>query len=87
MVALNQVLGMFVYYTKWIIYFSGYAQPLIRVNHFSVESEHFEATIHQYCIAMHCLHSSKPYVIECDTSDVDILATLNQSGQPVAFMS
>ena len=28
-----------------------------------------------------------PFVVECDSSDVAISATLNQSGRPVAFMS
>ena len=28
-----------------------------------------------------------PFVVECDTSDVAILAMLNQGGHPVAFMS
>ena len=28
-----------------------------------------------------------PFVVECDSSDVAISATLNQGGRPVAFMS
>ena len=28
-----------------------------------------------------------PFIVECDASDVAVLATLNQGGRPVAFMS
>ena len=29
----------------------------------------------------------RPFVVECDASDVAISATLNQAGRPVVFMS
>lgn len=36
--------------------------------------------------AFHCPDNSKSYMIECDASEVVILASLNQFGSPVAFM-
>ena len=38
-------------------------------------------------VALHCPDNTKPYMIEYDASNVAVLATLNQLGKPVAFMS
>ena len=37
--------------------------------------------------ALQSIDKNMPFVVECDTSNVAISATLNQGGRPVAFMS
>lgn len=67
----------------WIPCFKKHAQPLIKVNSFPLDARACEAfnTLKQLLMdaTLHGTDSSKPYVIECDASDVALSALLNQS--------
>ena len=89
--SLIRTLGMFAYYAKWIPRFSDRIRPLNKAKQFPLDTRACEAfhDLKQLLVkaALHCPDNTKPYVIECDASDVAISATLNQFGRPVAFMS
>ena len=36
---------------------------------------------------MQCINDEEPFTVECDASDLAIMATLNQNGRSIAFMS
>ena len=79
---------MFAYYAKWTPQFSDCIQLLIK---FPLDAKACEAfnNLKQLLMkaALHCPDYIKPYVIECDESDVVVSATLNQLGRRVAFIS
>ena len=87
--ALRRVSGMFPSYARWIDSFATKVRPLAEAKTFpltgralatfvSLKSEMHES-------ALQSIDESLPFVVECDTSDVAISATLNQGGR--AFMS
>ena len=89
--SLRRVLGMFAYYAKWIPNFSDKIQPLQNVESFPLTPQAhkvFGELKKELLKAMlYSIDENKPFVVECDASDVAISATLNQDGRPVAFMS
>ena len=90
---LKRVLGMFAYYAKWINRFADKIRPLAETKIFPVSKD--TKALHAFELlkqelentALHSIDESKPFVVECDASDIAISATLNQGGRPVAFMS
>ena len=83
---------MFVYDAKWIPQFSGCIQPLIKTKQFLLDAKACAAFYHLKQLLMnpaqHCPDNTKPYMIDCDASDVAVSATLKQLGRPaVAFIS
>lgn len=89
--ALKRVLGMFAYYAKWIPRFSDRVRNLNSATDFPLCKDAVEAFADlKNCLLNAVLYSpdfSKPFVVECDASDIAVSATLNQDGRPVAFMS
>ena len=86
----ERVLGMFVYYSKWIPRFADKALPL-RSSSFPLETSAcnaFESLKRQLEKAtLLAIDEARPLVVECDASEFAISATLNQRGRPVAFLS
>ncbi|XP_041360605.1 uncharacterized protein LOC121376884 [Gigantopelta aegis] len=82
---------MFAYYAKWIPNFSDKIQPLVSANAFPLSKTALEAfdllKKELEGAALQSIDESRPFVVECDASEVAISATLNQGGRPVAFMS
>lgn len=89
--ALQRVLGMLAYYSKWIPKFSEKIKPLAVAQTFPLNSEAcsaFENLKEELMGAsIQSIDETMPFVVECDASDVAVSATLNQGGRPVAFMS
>ena len=89
--SLKQVLGLFANYAKWIHQFSDKIQCLKKatsfpLNHYElVNFENIKKEIAQ--ATLKSIDESVLFVVECNTSEVAISATLNQGGLPVAFMS
>ena len=89
--ALQRVLGLFSYYSKWIKNFSDKVRPLVKSQSFPI-SEEAEAAFHQLKHAIvssvvTSIDESLPFEVETDASDNAIAATLSQAGRPVAFFS
>ena len=88
---LQRVLGMFAYYAKWIDCFADKIRRLADVKSFPLSKEALQAFQRLKSelehTALKSVDESKPFVVECDASDVAVSATLNQGGRPVAFMS
>ena len=89
---LRSVIGMFLYYTKWVHNFSHKIRPLIQANLSSSFplSEKFPNEFHllrkELCSAcLTCIKEGVPFVVECDASNHMLSVTLNQGRQPVAF--
>lgn len=71
---------MFAYYAKWIPQFSDCIPPLIKAKQFPLEAkacEEFHNLKQLIKTALHCPDNTKPHAIECDASDVAVLAILN----------
>ena len=81
---------MFEYYAKWISKFSDCIQPLIKAKQFLLDAKPCEAfyNLKQLIMksAQHYPDNTKPYIIECDASDVAVLVILNQLRRSVAFI-
>jgi len=88
--ALERVMGMFAYYSKWLPRISDQALPL-RSSSYSLEDsarKAFESLKKQLEAAtLRAIDESQPLVAECDASEVALSATLKQAGRPVVFMS
>ena len=88
---LHRVLGMFAYYAKWINCFADKIRPLADVKSFPLNAKALEAfnvlKSNLQNATLKSIDESKPFVVECDASDIAVSATLNQGGRPVAFMS
>ena len=86
---LQRVLGMFAYYARWIHCFADKILPLADDKSFPLGEEALQAFKHLKSelenAALKSIDESKPFVVECDASDVAISAILNQGGRPVAF--
>ena len=89
--SLQRALGLFAYYAKWVPDFSDRIQILKAVKTFPMSNEaisDFESLKESIAKAtLQAIDDTKPFVVECDASDVAISATLNQGGRPVAFFS
>lgn len=89
--ALQRVQGFFSYYSQWIKNFSHKIKPLINVDSFPINKEAENA----FNILKNDIKTSTifpisdclPFVVETDSSDTAIAATLSQEGRPVAFFS
>ena len=88
---LEQVKGMFAYYSKWIRDFSTKLKPLSEADRFPISglaAEAFEGLKKDLeNVALGAVDEDRPFVVETDASDVAISASLNQGGRPVAFFS
>ena len=82
---------MFAYYAHWIENFSTKVAPLIGIETFPLTNkavsafETLRSNLSSACL--HCINDEEPFTVECDASTLAIGATLNQNGNPVAFMS
>nr|VZI04387.1 unnamed protein product [Spirometra erinaceieuropaei] len=87
----QRAVGLFVYYSQWIPHFSDKIHLLIRKKTFPLSLEvieAFEALKEELAKAtVATFQHDTPLVVQTDSSDVAIAATLNQNGQPVAFCS
>ena len=88
---LKRAMGLFAYYSKWIPRFSDKVRNLTGDPKFPLSRE-AAADFHDIKadIASAILISPNNYdklVVESDASDLALLATLTQNGQPVAFFS
>ena len=89
--SLQRTIGLFAYYSKWIYKFSDKIKPLSDCKIFPVEGDALMAFNNLKGelggVALRNIDEDKPFVVECDASEVAVSATLNQEGRPVAFMS
>lgn len=89
--AMKRVVGMFAYYSKWIVNFSDKIAPLINNQNYPVNEEccrHFEQLkIDIENSVVTAIDENLPFELETDASDIAIAAVLNQNGRPVAFFS
>ena len=89
--SLRRALGMFAFYTKWILQFSDKIRLLADTTSFPLDKEalaSFNALKDELArVALSPIDEDIPFVVECDASDVAISASLNQNGRPVALMS
>ena len=82
---------MFAYYAKWIPQFLDKIRPLAECLLFPLS----KSALASFCslkeelskVTLSAINEDVPFIVECDTSDVAISASLNQHGRPVAFMS
>ena len=92
--SLQRVLGFFAYYSQWIPNHAEKSVPLNKV----LKEKHFKMTqeaINAFNILKKCVENSvkatideeQTFIVETDSSEHSIAATLNQGGQPVAFFS
>ena len=88
---MKRVLGLFAYYAKWIKEFSEKIKRLKEAKSLPLNDSQindFQKLKKEIArAALRSIDKNMPFVVECDASDVAILATLNQEGRPVAFMS
>lgn len=91
MKSLRRVVGLFSYYSQWIVKFSDKIAPLAHSTSFPVSSaaqKAFDDLKKEIANSVvNSIDESLPYTVETDASDVAIAATLNQAGRPVAFFS
>ena len=89
--SLKRVSGLFAYYAKWIKKFSEKIKRLKEAKSFPLNDSQindFQNLKKETAGAvLRSIDKNMPFVVECDASDVAIVATLNQGGRPVAFMS
>ena len=89
--SMEKCLGLFLYYSKWIPYFSDKIKPLTRNKSFPLLPEAVHAfeiikkTIEESVIM--AVDDKLPFVVETDASYVALAATLKQQDRPVAFFS
>ena len=87
----KKVIGLFIYYSKWISSFSEKIKPLTSNSIFPLPQTALDAfnilkkDIEDYVVC--AVDETLPFVVETDASDFAIAATLNQGGRPVAFFS
>ena len=83
------MLGLFAYYAKWILQFSDKIQRLKHTTQFPLDDAALRNLKPKEIkkAALTSIDENLPFVVECDSSDLAISATLNQDGRPVAFMS
>ena len=88
---LKQILGLFSYYSQWINNFLTKIRPLISNIDYPLNCEALDAfNLLKRDIANATLRSIDeflPFLVETDTSDYAIAATLSQQGRPIAFFS
>ena len=86
---LQQIMGLFAYYVKWIPNYSTTIRPLVQTVKLPLDVQAQKALIalkNQLARAsLHTVDESTPFTVETDASDFAIAATLNQNGRPVAF--
>ena len=91
MKSLRRVVGLFSYYSQWIVKFSDKIAPLIHSTSFPLPSaaqqafEDLKKEIANSVVIS--IDETLPFIVETDASDLAIAATLNQAGRPVAFFS
>ena len=89
--SLKRALGLYEYYAKWIPEFSLKIHPLVNTTEFPLSQNDLDAfnTVKKELesATLNPIDETARIVVECDASDTNISATLNQVGRPVAFMS
>ena len=92
--SLRRCLGLFAYYSQWVVSFSSKALPLyhaLNTKSLPLSPESilaFESLKKEIASAtVQSIDEDIPFVVESDASDSSIAATLNQNGRPVAFFS
>lgn len=85
------MVGLFSYYSPWIVKFSDKIAPLAHSATFPLgtAAQHaFEDLKKEVAKSVvHSIDETLPFVVETDASEVGIATTLNQAGRPVAFFS
>ena len=82
---------MFAYYARLIENFFTKIAPLTGIKTFPLTNEAVSAfetlrsNLSSACLQ--CINDEEPFTVECDASDLAIMATLNQNGRSIAFMS
>ena len=89
--SLKRVLGLFAYYAKWIKQFSEKIKRLKEAKSFPLNDSQINdfQNLKKEIVraALRSVDKNMLFVIKCDALNVAILATLNQGGGPMAFMS
>ena len=87
----KKVVGLFAYYSKWIVSYSDKIKPLSSNTEFPLPKSALDAFNRLKSEVVNCAVSTidedKPFVVETDASGYAIAATLSQEGRPVAFFS
>ena len=88
--SLHQALGMFLYYSHWIVNYSETAGPLVQTGSFPMSNAGKQALkdLTKQGVEESMVHSiaeSILFVVEADASDFAIATTFNQARRPVAF--
>ena len=78
---LRRVLGMFAYYAKLISSFADKVRPFAECKMFPLTDsalKSFELLKTELArVPLRSIHESLPFTVECDASDITVLATLN----------
>ena len=92
--ALQRLVGMFAYYTRWIPQFSGRIRPrnlAITCNDFPLSKESAEAFESLKETFLNCswsyIRDDVPFQVDCDASEHSVAVTLSQEGRSCAFFS
>ena len=88
---LRHAMGMFTHYSQWITRYSEKIRPLVKRRSFprpTAAVEAFKSLKDNIANSVvMAIDSTVPFVVKTDASDHAIIATLNQSGRPVAFFT
>jgi len=87
----QRIAGLFAYYAQWISRHSDKVKPLIHSTSFPLRDEalsSFQALKKKLAeVSLGVMNEDIPFVVETDTSDIAVSATLNQIARHVAFYS
>ena len=87
----RKIVGMFAYYSRWILKYSGMIRPLNTNKTFSLPPDAlstFQSFKNEIAAATLAMPLGRvQFEIETDASEYAISATLNQAGRPVTFFS
>ena len=86
---LQQILGLFSYYSKSVPYYSALIRLLVQIDSFLLSKDVLIALrVMKYKLSQGTLQpfdKNLPFIIETNASDFAIAATLNQNNKPVVF--